>query len=109
MTLLLRTEDARSVAGTALTGTLANVGAVTSNSSGTIAIFNGCNQEVVVSWDGGTTSGFIMPASSAFAVDGASNSEGNQKTPKLPVGAQFQAKHNGTVPTSGTLSITVVY
>jgi len=108
MAIQLKTEDYRSVAGTSLTGALANVGAVTASPGRVIVLFNGCNAEVIVSWDGGTTEGFLLPASSAVAIDGPTNNDTQEVVPFLPVKSQFQAKHNGVAPTSGTLTITVV-
>ena len=108
MALRLQSEAARSIAGTALTGALANVGAITASPARVVLVFNGCDEEIVLSWDGGTTEGFIMPPTSAFAIDGPTNADTEERKPFLPVGAQFQAKHNGSVPTSGTLTISVI-
>lgn len=108
MSSKLQTEAVRSVAGTALTGALANVGVATTSPGVVIAILNGCNDQVIVSWDGGTTDGFSLPPNSAIAIDGPTNSSNENVRPLLPVGAQFQAKHAGSAPTSGTLSITVI-
>lgn len=109
MAIQLKTEDARSIAGTALTGTLADVGAVTANPARIVQIFNSCDDVVVVSWDDGVTDGFILPASSATSIDCSINDEPDEVRPKLPAGAQFQAKHNGAGPSSGLISIMVIY
>lgn len=109
MSTPLRTEDARTASGASLTGSYANVGTALANSARIIFIFNGCDEPITVSWDGGATDGFVLPATSAVSVDCSINKEGNQHPPQLPVGAQFQAKHNGVVPTSGSVSITVIY
>tara|TARA_R110002096_G_scaffold121832_1_gene263725 strand:- start:621 stop:950 length:330 start_codon:yes stop_codon:yes gene_type:complete len=108
MAIQLQSENARSVAFGSLTGSLANVGSATTNSGRIVYFMNGTNQPVTISWDGGTTSGFILPASSALSVDCSINRD-VQQTPELPAGAQFQASHNGTAPTSGSLSIMVIY
>jgi len=109
MAIQLQTEAFRSIAGTSLTGTLQNVGAVTQNPARLVQAFNGCNDEVIVSWDGGTTEGWLLPPNSGFSIDCSINQDNDDQLPKLPAGAQFQSKHNGSAPTSGTLSITVIY
>tara|TARA_R110000868_G_scaffold248623_1_gene505186 strand:- start:1137 stop:1466 length:330 start_codon:yes stop_codon:yes gene_type:complete len=108
MSLQLKTEEVRSVAGTALTGTLANVGSPIESPARTVMILNGCDDQVLVSWDGGTTNGFDLPASSAVAIDCAISPNENNAKPYLAVGSQFQAKHDGAAPTTGKLSITVI-
>jgi len=108
MSLQLKSEDSRSVAGTALTGTLADVGTPISRPARTVVIFNGCDDQVIVSWDDGRTEGFDMPASSAVAIDCAVSPGENDAKPYLAVGSQFQAKHDGVAPTTGKLSITVI-
>ena len=108
MSLQLKSEDSRSVAGTALTANLANVGSPTSKPARTVVFFNGCDKQVVASWDGGTTEGFDLPPSSAVAIDCAVSPGENDAKPYLAVGSQFQAKHDGVVPTEGKLSITVI-
>lgn len=108
MSLQLKSEDSRAVAGTALTASLADVGAPTTKPARTVGIFNGCDTQVVVSWDDGRTEGFDMPPSSAVAIDCAVSPGENDARPYLPVGSQFQAKHDGAVPTTGKLSITVI-
>ena len=109
MSTPLRTEEAKAIAGTALTGSYQNVGDALDNPARIIFIFNGCDEPVTVSWDGGVTGGFNMPATSAVSVDCSINKEGNQHPPQLPLGAQFQAKHNGSVPTSGSVTVSVIY
>ena len=108
MSLQLKTEAVRTVDGTTLTGTLADLGDPTSSPARIIAMFNGCDAEVVISWDNGATEGFILPATSAIALDAATNKDENEVTPFLAAGSQFQAKHNGAIPTTGNLSITVI-
>ena len=108
MSVRIKTEDFRAVAGTALSGSLADVGSPTAAQARTVLAFNGCDKEVVLSWDNGVTSGFLLPALGAFSVDCASNKDENDTTPFLPVGSQFKASHNGEAPTEGNLSITVV-
>ena len=108
MSVQLKTEDARSVAGTALTASLADVGSPTESPARTVIIFNGCDEQVVVSWDDGNTSGFDMPGPSAVAIDCAISPNENNAKPYLGVGSQFQAKHDGAVPTSGKVSISVI-
>jgi hypothetical protein len=108
MSQVIKTEGFRSVAGSALTGTLANVGVVTASPARVVMIFNGSDDEVIVSWDNGVTEGFLLPATSSCAVDCSTNKDENNTTPFLPVGSQFQSKHNGSVPTTGNLSITVI-
>lgn len=109
MPLRVKSEDARSIAGTSLTGTYQNVGSALSNSAKIIFVFNGCDDAITLSWDGGDTDGFILPANSAFSADFSANPNDHDQRPELPKGAQFQAKHNGSAPTAGTLSVSVVY
>jgi len=108
MSLQLKSEDSRSVAGTALTANLADVGSPTSRPARTVVFFNGCDDQVVVSWDGGTTEGFDLPPSSAVAIDCAISPGENDAKPYLAVGSQFQAKHDGVAPTTGKLTISVI-
>lgn len=108
MAIKLESEGARSVAGTALTASLANVGVPTSAPARIIILFNGTDAEVVISWDGGVTEGFVLPSKGALAVDASTNKDENGAAPFLAAGAQFQAKHNGVVPTSGNVSISVI-
>jgi len=108
MSLQLKSEDARSVAGTALTANLADVGTPTTSPARTVVFLNGCDDQVVVSWDDGRTEGFDLPPSSAVAIDCAISPGENNARPYLGVGSQFQAKHDGVAPTTGKLSITVI-
>lgn len=105
----IRTENARSIDGTSLTGTFQNIGAATTAPAKVVMIYNGCNKQVLVSWDGGATTGFDLPPSSGASVDCGINSERINSSPNLPIGSQFQGKHDGVVPTSGKITITVVY
>ena len=108
MSFKLRSENFRSVAGTSLTGTLANVGSITASPGRVVYIFNGCDQEIVVSWDGGVTEAFLLPPLASVSIDSPTNKNEDRTTPFLPAKSQFQVRHNGTIPTSGNVSISVV-
>lgn len=108
MSIKAKSEAARSVAGTSLTTSLAAVGSATAAPGRIVIMMNGCDAPVTVSWDGGVTSGFILPATSSISMNLAANKTENGQTPLLPEGSVFQAKHNGAAPTTGSLSIMVI-
>lgn len=92
-----------SLAGTALTGSYANIVTSTNANGGRILqIFNSCNQPITISLDGGTTNHYVLEVGDAgVTIDLAANGlrQGNNA---------IQAKHNGVVPTAGTIRCTVV-
>jgi hypothetical protein len=101
-------EAARTFTGTSLTGSFQNVGAVTTSPGRIIIIMSDCDTAVVVSWDGGTTSHFSIPASGAIAIDVSANKDEDGQVRFLETGTQFSAKHDGSVPTEGKVRIMVI-
>lgn len=109
MGIPLNTENVRKVAGTSLTNSFANVGSAVANPPRIVQIFNGCDQDVAVSWDGGVTTGWDLPPNSATSIDCCINKTADGHSPQLKKGSQFQAKYSGSAPTAGNLTITVIY
>ena len=104
----LKSEDARSIAGTSLTGSFQDVGVVTTQPARVVQVFNGCDEQVLVSWDDGSTTVWDLPPNAGAAVDASTNRD-TEQIPYLPVGSQFQAMHDGVAPSEGKLTITVIY
>jgi len=88
------------IAGTSLTGsyaTLLSMGAAARH----LSIFNSCDQTVLVSFNAGSTDTLELDAGEYFSCDYASLG--------LQVGSStIQAKHNGVVPTSGSIRAVIV-
>lgn len=101
-------EGARSIAAGSLTGSFQDVGSATAQLARIVQVFNGCNQQVLVSWDDGATTVWDLPPNAGASVDCTANPDDHNQLPYLPVGTQFQAKHDGTAPDSGKLTITVI-
>jgi hypothetical protein len=89
------------VAGTALTGTYANVFTAASDLS-LLMIFNSCNQPIVISLDAGVTDHFELGNGQSMTIDAGMNSR------HIASGTDIRAKHDGVVPTSGTLNISAM-
>lgn len=65
-------------------------------------IFNSCDQTIKISLDGGTTDAFILETSEAVAMDLAADGK------HIASGVALRAKHNGVVPTAGTVRMTAI-
>jgi hypothetical protein len=89
------------VAGSALTGTYATV-LTPGFIARLLALFNSCNDTILVSLDGGTTDGLELEAGESLTLDLGANGR------HLASGVNIQAKHAGAAPTAGTLRITAV-
>jgi len=105
MAIPLQPEAAKFLAGTSLTTSFQNVGSALATPARIVTIINSCNQLVVGSDDGGTTSGYRLPAGASVTLDASNKKEADGAAPALPAGAQFQFKHGGTVPTAGEVTI----
>jgi len=91
------------VAGTALTGTYAEVVAEDLDERpAVIFIVNSCDDTIFVSLDGGTTDHFELESGEDIVVDLGANGMRQD-------GSAIHAKHAGSAPTAGTLRITVIY
>jgi len=84
------------IAGTALTGSYATLLNPTSDLR-IIAIFNSCNDTIMVSLDGGTTDSFELEAGESISLDLAANGL------KFDNAVNISAKHAGAAPTLGTV------
>jgi hypothetical protein len=62
-----------------------------------------CDEQVIVSLDGGTTTHFTLDPYDAASIDFGAN------TRTLSTGAVIAVKHAGTIPTQGSLKINIVY
>ena len=90
-----------SVAGTALTGTYATVLAP-GGIYAILMIWNSTDKAISLSLDGGTTTHFVLErGENTVSVDFAANG-------KIGPNSNIQAKHNGVVPTIGTVRATVI-
>jgi hypothetical protein len=96
MSVAVSAEVARTFTGTSLTASFQSVGAITTTPGRIIILMNDCDTAVVVSWDGGSTANFSLPASSAIALDLAANRDENGQARFLATGSQFSAKHDGS-------------
>lgn len=103
----LKAESVRTLAFGSITGTYADVGAVTANPIRIIMVKNTTDTSVTVSADDGTTDWFDIPAGGADTLDVYAN--GGDDGAGLPVAAQFQAKHQGAAATEGKVIIQCYY
>lgn len=87
------------IAGTALTGSYATVLNPTSDLR-IIYLLNSCNQSIFVSLDGGTTDTFELDPGESTSIDLATNGRKFDNT------INISAKHNGVVPTTGSIRVT---
>lgn len=89
------------IAGTALTGTYANVFTAAADISA-LFIFNSCNETIRISMDAGVTNHFELTAQQSMTIDAGANSR------HIASGTDIRAKHDGAAPTSGTLRISAM-
>lgn len=98
-------EAARTLAFGSLSGTYADVGAVTANAWYVFTIFNDTDVAVTVSPDDGTTDAFDLPAGASVTYDLSSNRAEDGQAYHIPKGSQFQAKDQGSSATSGKIIV----
>lgn len=98
-------EAARTLAFGSLSGTYANVGAVTSNAWYVFTIFNNTDVAVTISPDGGTTGAFDLAAGASLTYDLSANRSEDGQAYMLPKGSQWQAKDQGSAASSGKIVI----
>jgi len=90
------------IVGTSLTGTYATI-FTTAGAMKMLFLRSSCNQPVVISMDGGTTSTFILEQGNSVSFDFATDGM------KIGAGVNIQVKHNGVVPTAGTVRVNGAY
>lgn len=83
---LANQEAMRQLAGSAVTTSYANLGAVLAGNALVIVFTNGADKDMVVSLDGGTTDHIYLPAGSVKALDLGDKDLG------ITAGAQIQVK-----------------
>jgi hypothetical protein len=88
------------IEGTALTGSYQQV--ITGNDDVFIIfVFNSCDDTVILSFDGGITDHFKLDKRESFDID--------LRTSTLLIGRPtIMAKHDGSVPSSGSIRITLL-
>lgn len=89
----------------------ANIGTPTTHGWEKFWIINLTDKPVVFSWDNsGTNRNLTLPANSGFVDDVSTNNTSTMREPPvLPIGTQFQVKHNGSAPTSGNVYVNGEY
>lgn len=98
-----RLETLRRVTGTALTGNYQDLGAVLTGNAEIVILATDCDKPILVSFDDGTTDHFRLPGTSSVVLDLRTNNL------QLAGGLQVQVKHDGSAPTSGVVTMTVIY
>ncbi|OQB10453.1 MAG: hypothetical protein BWY21_00374 [Parcubacteria group bacterium ADurb.Bin216] len=88
------------IAGTSITGSYQNVLSSVPGRGLVLVIANSCNQELVVSLDGGTTDWMYFPPGYSPNIDLAANDAEYSGT--------VSVKHNGVAPASGVFSVGVI-
>jgi hypothetical protein len=89
------------IAGTALTGAYANILTAAADIK-TIFIFNTCDTTIFVSFDTGVTDHVELESAESMTIDFAANGA------HLASGADIRIKHDGVVPTTGSIRISAV-
>lgn len=89
------------VAGTALTGTYANVFTAASDLSA-LFVFNNCDETIVISLDAGVTDHYELTSGQSMTIDCRSNNR------HIASGTDIRVKHGGVVPTTGTVRISAM-
>lgn len=86
---------------TTLTGVYQNVFTAASNLAA-VFIFNSSNQTILVSLDAGVTDHFELVAQQSFTIDVGTNNR------HIASGTDIRVKHDGVVPTGGTVRISAM-
>lgn len=108
MTLHSKNEGVRSLAFGSISGTYADVGAVTAHSIWQITVNNTTDVLLIVSKDDGATDWIRIPPGTSGIWEYLYKTE-NDQAAMIPKGTQFQVKDAGSASTEGELSISVEY
>jgi hypothetical protein len=108
MALKSKNEGVRTLAFGSISGTYADVGAVTANSAWQVTISNTTDVLLIVSKDDGVTDWLRMPPSTSGVWEYLYKTE-NGQVAMLPNGLQFQVKDDGDAATEGEINISVEY
>lgn len=100
-------EGVRTLAFGGISSTYADIGAVTANPIRIIMVKNTTDVAVTVSWDGGVTDVFDIPAGGADTLDLYTN--GGNDGAYRPINSQFQVKDQGSAATSGKVIVQCFY
>lgn len=101
-------EDVRYLAFGAISGVYANVGDPTSSPIRVIILKNATDVTLEVSWDGGATTPFRLPAGSHDTVDITSNQKSGGGL-FLPTNSQFQVRDIGPAASAGEFIVQCFY
>lgn len=104
----VHSENVRSLAFGSIGAAYANVGTATGNPMRIVFVKNNTDATVEVSWDGGITNAFRLPASSHDTLDLTTNKKGIGGF-YLSSESQFQVRHVGVAPTTGEVIIQCFY
>ena len=87
------------VAGTALTGSFQNL-LVPGGDAKLVLLVNDCDQDIIISFDAGTTENIKLDSNVSTALDLAMNG-------MVLNNLTYQVKHAGVVPTAGSIKCTI--
>lgn len=102
----LKFETLRTLGFGSISGTYANVGAITVHPWRIFYVTNTTDADMIFSTNGGVTDHFVVPAGQSLSMDGSANGLGNNAY--IPQGTQFAVKQV-SAPSKGSVYIAGVF